>query len=152
MDKYSIPGWKSIQEFAIHHQIPRTTLYTQMRRGYCKWPKMSITGNQRDHPLYDVWWAMKARCTKPNTDSYPDYGGRGIQVCSRWYESFADFVSDMGDRPEGYSIDRINNNGNYEPDNCRWADDLTQRNNQRPKGKNGTGIRNLKKTKQYSAY
>ena len=74
-------------------------------------------------PEYKVWAGMKARCFNPNSESYPDYGGRGITVCDRWRDSFEAFFEDMGERPSAeYSIDRWPDcNGNYEPGNCRWA-------------------------------
>lgn len=72
---------------------------------------------------------MRSRCTNPNVESYPRYGGRGIKVCERW-ESFENFLADMGQRPDGnYSIERINGDGHYEPDNCRWATNKEQQNN-----------------------
>lgn len=75
---------------------------------------------------------MKQRCHNPNQPHYGRYGGRGIQVCERWRNSFADFYADMGDPPgPGYSLDRIDNNGNYEPGNVRWATLAEQRKNQR---------------------
>lgn len=64
---------------------------------------------------------MKSRCTNSNHISYPYYGGRGISICSQWFDSFEAFIDDMGERPEGTSIDRINPDGDYEPGNCRWA-------------------------------
>jgi hypothetical protein len=74
---------------------------------------------------------MKNRCTNKNHVSYSKYGGKGITVCDRWLYSFKDFLADMGERPEGLTLDRINSNGNYEPSNCRWATDAEQISNRR---------------------
>lgn len=82
--------------------------------------------------LYKVWSAMKERCFKTKHPKYKNYGGRGIKVCDRWRNSFDKFKADVGDRPtEGHSLDRINNDGNYEPANCRWATREQQARNKR---------------------
>lgn len=79
---------------------------------------------------YTVWYAMVRRCTKPTHKDYPNYGGRGIAVCGRWL-TFSNFLKDMGEPPPGLSLDRINNDGDYHPTNCRWATNLEQMRNKR---------------------
>ena len=80
---------------------------------------------------FKAWVAMKQRCTNKNFEEFYNYGGRGISVCKRWSESFVSFYQDMGACPEGFSLDRIDVNGNYEPSNCRWASVKTQNLNKR---------------------
>jgi hypothetical protein len=81
-------------------------------------------------PTYMSWKAMRARCNNPNAQFYYSYGARGVRVCERW-DSFAAFLEDMGERPEGRTLDRIDVNGDYEPNNCRWATPVQQRANRR---------------------
>ena len=82
------------------------------------------------HPLYETWMNMRRRCSKPYHKDYRWYGARGIRVCQRW-EVFENFVADMGKRPAGTTLDRINCNGDYEPTNCRWATKAQQQVNMR---------------------
>lgn len=97
--------------------------------------------NLKDNPEYSSWAHMKYRCYNKNCKQYKDYGGRGIKVCDRWLDSFQNFFKDMGRRPEGnYSLERVDNNKGYSPDNCVWADRITQRNNQRKRKNSTTGI------------
>jgi len=93
--------------------------------------KHGMTGTR----AYICWQSLKQRCNNPNHRWYSEYGGRGIRVCSRWQTSFENFYADVGDPPEGMSIDRIYNHGDYEKRNCKWATSSQQRRNQRKKRK-----------------
>lgn len=95
-------------------------------------------GGKTRHPLYETYLDMVARCTRPSHKAYARYGGRGITVCEQWRADFWTFVADVGERPAGLSIDRVNNDGNYEPGNVRWADQSTQSKNRRPAAYAGT--------------
>lgn len=106
----------------------------------CRSCAITTHGNTQDKRKtveYHTWQDMKHRCYNRKNKRYKDYGGRGITVCARWLNSFENFFKDMGPRPSSkYSIDRKNNDGNYEPGNCRWATDKQQHNNTRRNKRN----------------
>jgi len=120
----------------------REVLGTGLRRGSsrscgcwtedrkAKYRKAVMTHGMSRTPTYATWYTMHRRCSEAKFKDFPFYGGRGIKVCERW-NSFENFLADMGMRPPGQTLDRKNNDGNYEPGNCQWATHRIQMNNTR---------------------
>lgn len=135
--------WECVCECGALIQVSEKNLKTEHTKSCgC----LKAEGNRRTHghtsrrnpsksgysPTYQCWQSMLQRCYHASQDSYYLYGGRGIEVCDRWRDSFENFLADMGERPQGTTLDRFpDKDGNYEPGNCRWATDLEQANNKR---------------------
>lgn len=97
-------------------------------KGNQKYGGIAKTTHKRE---YTIWRSMKSRCTTPSSSNFKFYGGRGVTICDRWRDDFSAFMADMGRCPEGQTLDRIDPNGHYTPENCRWATWETQHRNTR---------------------
>jgi hypothetical protein len=119
-----------------------------MKRG-----RPRVDNLKKRHPLYNTWGKMKSRCYNPNNIRYDRYGGRGIRVCARWMNSFQAFVEDMGEKPTpGHQLDRIDNDGNYEPSNCGWATRAEQTYNQGLRATNKSGHKGINWNKRHGRW
>lgn len=131
----------TVAAFARLHNLSHATVTSQLNTGACAWPKDIRGGMRSKHWLACTWRRMIGRCTNNTDTNYHRYGARGITIYPEWvvnFESFRDYIEiNLGLRPKGFSLDRIDNDQGYKPGNLRWADRKTQANNtrrQRDKG------------------
>lgn len=126
--------WNVVCDCGVTKTVARHSLGSGTQSCGCKRQEqrhlLRRTHGGSNTQTYKIWLGMHARCYRQTSSSYSHYGACGIIICARWH-SYALFLEDMGERPENFSIDRIDSSGNYEPANCRWASSITQNSNRR---------------------
>jgi len=128
----------------------KTTITASLNKGVvkscgCIHKEITSKHGMYKHPLYQTWLNMTQRCNNPKNPIYKYYGARGVKVCDHWLESFENFYNDMGEKPEGASLDRIDDALVYSKETCKWSDKSEQVFNRRPK-KNKSGYTGVKVT------
>ena len=127
-----VPYWRCRCDCGTEREVAGQSLRSGASRACGCTRKGNLQHGKSKSPEYEAWSGMIRRCYSLNREDYPRYGGRGITVCERWRESFENFYADMGPKPTPHhSIDRIDNDGTYAPDNCRWATVARQNRNRR---------------------
>jgi hypothetical protein len=129
--------WNCVCDCGVHHVVAGYALRSGETKSCGCLRKEQARSNASKHglkgtPLYSVWLSMKTRCLNPKSPPYKDYGGRGIKICARWKTNFKNFYEDMSPSyRKGLQIDRVDNDGDYCPENCRWSDCTTNIRNRR---------------------
>jgi len=153
MEQYKIctvDGCEKTMRWGKYCSMHRARLLRRGSLGAAK-PEQ-VKHGMHTHPLYHTWENMRARCNNLNHTNYSAYGARGIKVCERW-DDFSKFVDDVGDKPtQEHTIDRIDNDGDYEPDNVRWATHNQQVHNQRLDRRNKTGTSGVRYDSKFKVY
>ncbi len=136
-DKHNRLMWDCLCDCGNFHRIEGGQLLAGCTKSCgCNCEKHGAANHQHPKGEYRAWMAAKARCFDTNCKSYKDYGARGITMCEEWKHSYLTFIKHMGERPSGLTLERVNNDGNYEPGNCIWASCKVQANNKRNSKKN----------------